>query len=69
LRELWAATEAYIDNESSGGEHFKSDREFGVKIRSEMFASPQAQDNGLSKKFQAAVQAIEVELKPHLKRG
>lgn len=69
LRELWAATEAYIDNERTGGEHFKSDREFGVKIRSEMFASPQAQDNELSKKFQAAVEAIEVELKPHLKRG
>ncbi|PUE57335.1 hypothetical protein B9Z45_07880 [Limnohabitans sp. 2KL-17] len=69
LRVLWAATEAYIDNEHSGGEHFKSDREFGVKIKSEVFASPQAQDNELSKKFQAAVQAVEVELKPHLKRG
>jgi hypothetical protein len=69
LRLLWAATEAYIDNERSGGEHFKSDREFGVKIRSEVFASPQAQDNKLSNKFQSAVQAIEVELKPHLKRG
>ena len=69
LRVLWAATEAYIDNERSGGEHFKSDREFGVKIRLEVFASPQAQDNELSKKFQTAVLAIEVELKPHLKRG
>lgn len=68
LRVLGAATEAYIDNERSGGEHFKSDREFGVKIRSEVFASPQAQDNELSNKFQSAVQAIEVELKPHLKR-
>jgi hypothetical protein len=69
LRLLWAATESYIDNERSGGEHFKSDRDFGVKIRAEMFASTQAQDNELSNKFQYAVQAIEVELKPHLKRG
>lgn len=68
LRVLWAATEAYIDNERSGGEHFKTDRAFGVRIRSEVFASPQAQDNDLSKKFQAVVQAIEIELKPHLKR-
>ena len=69
LRVLGAATEAYIDNEHSGGEHFKSDREFGVKIRSEVFASPQAQDNELSNKFQSAVKAVEVELRPHLKRG
>lgn len=69
LRVLRAATEAYIDNEQSGGANFNSDRDFGVKIRSEVFASLQAQDNELSNKLQSAVQAIEVELKPHLKRG
>jgi hypothetical protein len=68
LRVLWTATQAYIDNERSGGEDFKSDRAFGVETRAKVFASPQAQDNELSKKFQSAVQAIEVELKPHLKR-
>lgn len=69
IRILGAATEAYIDNEGAGGENFKSDKAFGVKIRSEVFASPQAQDNELSKSFQSAVRSIEAELKPHLKRG
>lgn len=67
-RNLNAAMEAFISNESSDGEDFRMDREFGVNIRSRVFASPSDADNLLSKELQSAILAIEAELKPHLRR-
>lgn len=67
-RKLNAAMEAFISNELSDGQDFKTDRDFGVKIRSQVFASSTATDNELSMELQAAILAIEAELQPHLRR-
>lgn len=69
LRTLNAAIDAYVSNSASGNQDFQQDREFGVKIRSEVFASPTDKTNVLSSDLDAAIQAIESELRPHLKRG
>jgi hypothetical protein len=42
---LNAAMESYVDDLRSEGENFKVDREFGRKVRSQVFASRGATDN------------------------
>lgn len=69
LSKLSAAIEAFIDNEGSEGKSFESDKEFGRKIRSEVFAIPSGSKNPLSAELAAAVLTIENELRPHLRRG
>ena len=68
LVKLSAAIEAFIDNFASEGENFKSDKEFGRKIRSEVFAAPSDLKNPLTVEIVAAVKALEDELRPHLRR-
>lgn len=67
-RKLNVAIEAFIDNKAAGGESFKQDQDYGKKIRSEVFASPQDDTNALTVEINAAVQAIEYLIRPHLKR-
>ncbi|TPQ43133.1 hypothetical protein [Cupriavidus pinatubonensis] len=68
LRVLRVAMEAYIANEQSGGEDFRSDRDFARQIRSEVFAPRDSHDNALSQRFRTAVEGIESEVRPKLKR-
>ena len=67
-RKLNAAMEAFVDNKASGGESFKQDQDFRKKIHSEVFASPQDDKNALTVEINAAIQAIEDVIRPHLKR-
>lgn len=67
--ELRNGIEAFLSDKASGGEDFKADKEFGVKIRSIVAASPNHQDNDLSEKIASAVCAIEHQIRPHLRRG
>ena len=69
VRKLRAAMEAYTSNLASGGEDFKSDREFGKQIRAEVFATSSDDKNELSKALAAAVVVIEKQLLPHLRRA
>lgn len=68
VRALRASTVALIENYLSDGEDFKSDREFGIRVRAEVHASASDADNELSKKIVGAVQRIEALARPHLKR-
>jgi hypothetical protein len=61
--------EAFVSNASSGGEDFRTDPEFGQQIRSEVFATTSDEKNELSKSISAAVESVERELSPHLKRA
>lgn len=65
---LHSAIDAYIDNVRSGGENFRVDREFGREIRSEVSALSVNATDSLSQAIDAAVLAIEDEIRPHLDR-
>lgn len=65
--ELWAAMEADIDNRRDKGAHFREDPVFGQRTRHTIYARADGSDE-LSKKMMAAVEAIEQELVPHLRR-
>jgi hypothetical protein len=69
VRKLRAAMEAYTSHLASGGEDFKSDRDFGKQIRSEVFATSADDKNELSKELMAAVASVEKQLLPHLRRA
>lgn len=68
VRKLRAAMEAFVSNASSGGEDFRSDQAFGKQIRSEVFATSSDDKNEFSKSVAAAVESVEKELLPHLRR-
>lgn len=70
-RTLRAAMEAMVSNTARDGEAFKSDKEFGDKIKSEIWlgwGGSKAKDE-LGDKILEAVENIEKELRPHLKRN
>lgn len=67
-RRLNVAMEAFVDNEFSGGDVFNRDQGFGVRVRSEVFASSGDEGNDLTKDLFSAVASIEAELRPHLRR-
>jgi hypothetical protein len=69
VSELNAGIEALIDNELSGGRDFESDRNFGREMRATVSASRSDKKNALSKKISDAVEDIENQLRPHLKRS
>jgi hypothetical protein len=69
VRQLNAALDAFISDKASGGRDFESDRNFGVKIRSEISASDSDEKNLLNISTSSAISAIESELRPHLKRA
>jgi hypothetical protein len=64
---LNAATESYMDDLRSEGENFKADREFGRKVRSEVFASRGATDNELTNRITKALEALEKFARPSLR--
>jgi hypothetical protein len=64
---LNAATESYMDDLRSEGENFKADREFGRKVRSEVFASRGATDNELTNRIAKALEALEKFARPSLR--
>lgn len=68
VRELRVAIDAMIQDAASGGEDFRSDREFGKEIRSKVSTASGAA-NELTQRIDAAIQGIESVVRPHLKRG
>lgn len=69
VSEVNIGIEALIDNELSGGRNFESDRNFGREVRATVSASRSDDKNALSKKISGAVEDIENQLRPHLKRS
>ena len=69
VAKLRAATDAYVANEESGGEDFKTDRNFGQRIRNEVFETYGEAVNPLSQQVAAAVTRIEDEVRPYFRRG
>lgn len=68
---LRAAMEVMVSNKASNNEDFKADKEFGKKIKSELwqgFGGSKGKDD-LGEKIQLAVGNIEKKLRPHLKRN
>lgn len=68
VRELNAAIDAVIRDKASGGEDFK-DRAFGKEMRSIVAASDDDDKNVLNQKIGQAINGIEDELRPHLRRS
>lgn len=68
VRELNAAIDAVIRDKASGGEDFK-DRDFGKEMRSITAASADDDKNALNQKIGTAINGIEDELRPHLRRS
>jgi hypothetical protein len=69
VRELNTAIDASISDKAAGGEHFKSDRDFGKQIRSIVAASRDDDKNEFSQKIMKAVNGIEEQIRPHLRRS
>ncbi|QBZ84062.1 hypothetical protein GHNINEIG_02137 [Hydrogenovibrio crunogenus] len=65
-RSLEVDIEAFIENEYSGGKHFK-DREFGKKVR-QSISDTKSKENELTQRINKAIEGIELEIKPHLSR-
>lgn len=68
---LRAAMEEMVSNEASGNRHFKSDEEFGKKIKAEVSAGwGRSEDkNELSERIDNSIKQIEKEVRPHLSRN
>lgn len=69
VKELNVAIDAVISDKAGGGEDFRTDREFAKKMRSTVSASPNDEQNDLSKKTATAIGAIEEQIRPHLRRS
>jgi len=68
VTQLQAATESFIANEQAGNMDFETDRDFGMRVRQDLFASRGNAENELSKHIAKAVAAIEALLTTHLMR-
>jgi len=68
VTKLRTAADAWIANEASEGEDFRSDDAFAKQIRAEVFASPAKAHDPLSKQIADAVVSIESHVRPHLLR-
>jgi hypothetical protein len=66
---LRAGIDSFLSDKSAGGDHFKGNPEFGVQIRRVVPGSASDPENTLSKEIEEAIQSIEKELRPHLRRG
>lgn len=68
-RELQVAMEAVIEDKAQRGENFKADRDFGKQMRSTVSASRGDDDNDLNQKIKTAIDDIEQQVRPHLRRS
>ncbi len=68
VRSLQVDIESFIDNQYSGGEHFKADSEFGKKVKENIW-DIKSQENELTIKINAAIEGLEKELMPYLSRS
>lgn len=69
VRKLHVSMGALIDNEASDGEVFQNDRDFGKKIRADIFGYQGEDNNPLSSEMKSAVTDIENFLRPFLNRS
>jgi hypothetical protein len=67
VRSVSVAMEAIVDNERNDGANFKLDVKFGKEMRYAANGSPNG-DDSVSTDVRAAIEAIEAEVRPHLKR-
>jgi hypothetical protein len=68
VAELNTSIDAIINDKQVGGENFKSDPEFGQKMRLNVSAT-RKDDNALTKQISDAIESIEDAVRPHLKRS
>lgn len=68
VRDLNASIQSFLDDKASGGQHFKADRDFGKKIRMQVSAMKE-NENELTKQITDSVGNIEDFIRPHLKRS
>lgn len=66
--DLWISVEAVLDDKLSEGDTFRSNPEWGIKMRANVSASPSAKDNKLSNEISAASAGIESKIRGHLNR-
>lgn len=69
LRSISAAASAVVSDATNGGEDFKTDREFGRRMRATVSAVPGDEKNETSAAVQSAIEGVEALLRPHLRRG
>jgi len=69
VRDLRIAMDATISDKASGGEDFKSNREFGVKMRRATAAQGGDKTNELSNSVSSSIEEIEKQIIPHLRRS
>jgi len=69
LKELNAAIDAVLRDKALGGQDFKAGRDFGKEMRSIVAASSDDEQNKLNQKIRQALDEIEQELRPHLRRS
>ncbi|WP_131825658.1 hypothetical protein [Salinivibrio kushneri] len=67
-RNLQVSIGLFIDDKADGGESFRNDPAFGKSIKSDIWATHD-DENQLTIKISNAVQALEDEIRPHLKRS
>ena len=60
--------QAFIDHKAAEGEDIRADRAFGIEIRKAVFSSG-TKDNPLDQRIQRAIDGIEEQMRPHLKRA
>ncbi len=63
-RELQVAMESIVDDKAQRGEDFKTDKDFGKKMKSTAHASRGDETNELNMKIKQAVNAIEDQVRP-----
>ena len=69
VRDLRLAMDAVVSDKLSGGEDFKSSKEFGIKMGKITAGQGRDDTNEFSKSISVAVDAIEKQILPHLKRS
>lgn len=67
-RDLRLATDEVINDHRLSGRSFNEDRQLGVNMRSIVSGSYTDEKNVFSQKLAKAVEAIEVEIRPHFRR-
>ena len=67
-RELNASLQSFLDDKASGGKHFEADKDFGEKIRMQVSAMKE-KENELTKQITGSVGNIQDFIRPHLKRS
>ncbi|MBO2696781.1 hypothetical protein [Shewanella algae] len=67
-RNLQVSIDAFIHNKAKDGESFKNDRKFGESVQADVWAANNDK-NKLTIQISNAVQALEEEIRPHLKRS